>query len=887
MKDIELLPHNEVAYERLINTLKDHNMVSINHATGTGKSFIMLKYLYQNRDKRILYLAPTYAILEQFTEEHTEELGIGESEFNKLDTMIYKTLLGTDIERLADSYDIIVLDEYHRCGAKKWGIQVKKLIDTIKEKYPEKIVIGTTATEIRYLDNERNMNKILFDGVEASRLTLADAILQGILPAPIYVNFYYFLIDEVDKLIERIQKYTFYEGQYGEELRTLIGFKQDIEEKLVELSTDREYIGENGKYLVFSSSIKNIEKDKKMVEMLLPKIDKSYSVHSNKSKEANKKNLKEFRNNPKDITSVLYSVNLLNEGVHVKDVDALFLLRPTTSPIIYFQQLGRLLSYSRRKDQVVVFDLVNNVSKNKVIYDLYTDIVTKAKEYIEKDPDNKERYENIIERFKIVDITGQLCKRLAVFTNKLTKEELIEKRLQVAVDILLGERKANDVELFQAEIDLFKYDKYITLEMFKKIKKIDSIGKPDIFSFSEEEFEKRLNGERNINRVLKREIEKSTNYIKKYIENNNKVPSIFSSDKDEKEIATFLFENYDDLKRNIKELILNNLNGLSSLERITYIGSILNIDDIRTLTKEVYDALNIPCTISLKVLNYLRTVLPASVYSDISIKNNQIIENSVDYNLECMLDNKKAKKDKISPASTYFCKNEIIRATKKYMEEIKNCNIDEYVFNIFKDIYDFILRYKKDIDFYDNSNLDLKTKDLERELFCKKIIFFRKLKEKGYIGKIEELLIKTKVDIEKAARQQKLEEYIKFIEEHDGEPPVYSSEDKDESSLAYFIANNEDSLNSDQLLLLGEVREKYNIKKIEFINRYLEFFRKNRRKPIANSLEEERNLITSYNRWYPFFTKGEKARINKEISSVSKSEQLSNSYADFLRRRGM
>lgn len=47
----------------------------------------------------------------------------------------------------------------------------------IKEKYPNKKVIGTTATEIRYLDNEKNMNDILFDGVCASELSLSDSIL--------------------------------------------------------------------------------------------------------------------------------------------------------------------------------------------------------------------------------------------------------------------------------------------------------------------------------------------------------------------------------------------------------------------------------------------------------------------------------------------------------------------------------------------------------------------------------------------------------------------------------------------------------------------------------------------------------------------------------------
>ena len=74
--------------------------------------------------------------------------------------MIYANLLSKNIEELAHEYDIIVLDEYHRCGAPKWGEKVNELLELLKKHYPDKKVIGTTATEIRFLDNEKNMNNI-------------------------------------------------------------------------------------------------------------------------------------------------------------------------------------------------------------------------------------------------------------------------------------------------------------------------------------------------------------------------------------------------------------------------------------------------------------------------------------------------------------------------------------------------------------------------------------------------------------------------------------------------------------------------------------------------------------------------------------------------------
>ena len=87
-KEVILLPHNEEAYQKLILGLKDKQFVSINHATGTGKSFIVLKYLLNNRDKRILYLAPTYSIVEQLVNDHVEELGYSKHDFMKFDTML-------------------------------------------------------------------------------------------------------------------------------------------------------------------------------------------------------------------------------------------------------------------------------------------------------------------------------------------------------------------------------------------------------------------------------------------------------------------------------------------------------------------------------------------------------------------------------------------------------------------------------------------------------------------------------------------------------------------------------------------------------------------------------------------------------------------------------
>ena len=366
--DVTLLPHNEEAYQKLIEGLKDKQFVSINHATGTGKSFIMLKYLLNNRDKRILYLAPNYAILDQLVNEHIEELGLDKKAFKKLDMMIYSSLLRKNVKEMADNYDIVILDEYHRCGAEQWGEKIDELIGTIRDKGMDTKVIGTTATEIRYLDNKKNMNEILFDGNCVSRLSLSEAMIREILPVPVYVNASYELMSKLTIVENRIKRSNLSDRVKEAIYSQIYKVQREIEDTMKSEKGIREFVQENGKYIVFSSKIDNFYKDQLTIESILGHVDNVYMVSSDESRKNNLRYLREFRNAPSNETTVLYSVNLLNEGVHVKDVDAVFMLRTTSSPIIYFQQLGRLLSYSKRKDRVVVFDLVNNYQKHDAIY---------------------------------------------------------------------------------------------------------------------------------------------------------------------------------------------------------------------------------------------------------------------------------------------------------------------------------------------------------------------------------------------------------------------------------------------------------------------------------------------------------------------------------------
>ena len=92
-----------------------------------------------------------------------------------------------------------------------------------------------------------------------------------------------------------------------------------------------------------------------------------FEIHHAQGERQNSRILDAFREES-DRMHVLFSVNMLIEGLHVEGVDAVLFLRRTESYIVTLQQLGRCLDAGAGK-QPVVLDFVNNLS-GKSVYDV-------------------------------------------------------------------------------------------------------------------------------------------------------------------------------------------------------------------------------------------------------------------------------------------------------------------------------------------------------------------------------------------------------------------------------------------------------------------------------------------------------------------------------------
>ena len=404
---IELYKHNKKAYSNVLEHFETTNRTCVVHATGTGKSFISLKWLEDNKDRRCLFLAPTHAIIDQF-KTHIEDNGLSLSDFPNLEFELYTNVNN----RIADNkYDCIVMDEFHRCGAKEWSKGINKLLDNNEDAK----VLGLSATPIRYLDDNRNMADEIFNGNIASEISIAEAIAMGILQAPTYITSIYSFDNEIDKIQNQIDKYKNKEEK--KELQKKLDEAKNMLEKSRGLSEVFEkYIkNDKGKYIVFC-------KDKPHMELMEEKSNEWFKninkikvndVYYEKGRELNKYAIDSFENNERDELKLLFSIEMLNEGVHVKSIDGVIMFRPTVSPIIYFQQLGRALSVGHN-EHPIVFDVVNNYECLDQIHTLKNEvekIIDKAIDDINNgivpfdgyvDVDSY-KFKNILNGFNIID----------------------------------------------------------------------------------------------------------------------------------------------------------------------------------------------------------------------------------------------------------------------------------------------------------------------------------------------------------------------------------------------------------------------------------------------------------------------------------------------------
>lgn len=413
----QLYAHNKTAYQKVMKAFETSDRTCVVHPTGTGKSYLIAAV--SESFNKVLILGPNTFVLDQV---HS----VLKWRKRGVEYMTYQTLNLT--ENPHTDYDLICIDEFHRTGAPEWGAAVDRLL----ELNTAAKVFGTTATHIRYLDNERNMADELFGGNIASHITIAEAWNQSILPIPRYVSGLFRWDKTVGEAQERIERSRcLSDKEKRERIFRLTNAHLHWELSYGMPTILKKHLDKDARrVIVFCGNIESLGQMRDEVVGWFREagftVASTCIIHSELADREQREQMDRFEDDTDDRgVKLMFSVNMLNEGVHVPNVNAVLMLRTTSSSIIYMQQMGRCLT-TANTEKPLVLDMVDNITTTTAIKGLLD-------EFNALEPPQAEHEGREPRKFEVKDYTlgvRDLIEKLVQDTYAL------EERLQIINDFV-------------------------------------------------------------------------------------------------------------------------------------------------------------------------------------------------------------------------------------------------------------------------------------------------------------------------------------------------------------------------------------------------------------------------------------------------------------------
>lgn len=317
-------------------------------ATGVGKTY--LAAFDSKNYERVLFVAHREEILKQAAESFknvrdSDDYGF----FNGDSKCTDKSVIFASVATLGrpdylnekyfapDYFTYVVIDEFHHAVNE----QYQRIVDYFKPKF----LLGLTATPERM--DGKNIYEICDYNVPYE-ISLKEAINKGML-VPFH---YYGIFDETD-----YSKLHIVRGRYDEK------------------ELNETYIGNVSRYeLIYKYYCKygsrqalgfccSREHAREMAKEFSKRGIPSVAVFSDASGEYTEDRNVAIRQLKQGKIRVIFSVDMFNEGVDITSVDMVMFLRPTESPIVFLQQLGRGLRKCRGKEFLTVLDFIGNYEK--------------------------------------------------------------------------------------------------------------------------------------------------------------------------------------------------------------------------------------------------------------------------------------------------------------------------------------------------------------------------------------------------------------------------------------------------------------------------------------------------------------------------------------------
>lgn len=317
-------------------------------ATGVGKTYLAAFDSVQY--ERVLFVAHREEILKQAAisfrnVRHSDDYGFFYGKQKDTDKAVIFASVATlgRSEYLTedffapDYFDYLVIDEFHHAV----NDQYQRIVNYFKPQF----LLGLTATPERM--DGKNIYEICDYNVPYE-ISLKEAINKGAL-VPFH---YYGIYDETDYSSLHIVKGRYDEKELNE---TYIGNvkRYDLIYKYYMKYRSKRALG-------FCCSRQHAEE---MAKEFCKRGIKAVAVYSNADGEFSEDRDKAIEKLKNQEIKVIFSVDMFNEGVDIAALDMVMFLRPTESPIVFLQQLGRGLRISKGKEYLNVLDFIGNYEK--------------------------------------------------------------------------------------------------------------------------------------------------------------------------------------------------------------------------------------------------------------------------------------------------------------------------------------------------------------------------------------------------------------------------------------------------------------------------------------------------------------------------------------------
>ena len=334
-------------------------------ATGTGKTYASAFAMRELKFKRILFLVHRGQLARQTKCSYEKVfgpnvsmglLGAGNHEYDK--DYVFATVQTLNREEhlyhyKPDDFDCIVLDEAHHSSANSY----QKIMNYFKPR----LWLGMTATPDKREENgdSGNIYKIFHYQI-AYEIRLQQAMEEKML-----CPFHYFGISDISMVEDK---------RIREKSMSVKDFNQLIsDERVKHIIEQAKYYGYSGnrvKGLVFCS---RIEESKELSKKFNEAGYRTIPLNGDASEEERMEAFERLAmdeghvSNDRQPLDYIFSVDILNEGVDIVEVNQVIMLRPTQSPIVFIQQLGRGLRKAEGKEYVVILDFIGNYTNNFMI----------------------------------------------------------------------------------------------------------------------------------------------------------------------------------------------------------------------------------------------------------------------------------------------------------------------------------------------------------------------------------------------------------------------------------------------------------------------------------------------------------------------------------------